>query len=116
MVLLGAGPLLRAADADKGVQQTLTDLLSAIQANDRDTFLAQATEAMKKGMTSQLMDKVSREFGSRFAKGYQAQYLCRLNQKGLRVYLWKITFKAGGDDLVARLAMDDGKVAGFFLE
>ena len=67
-------------------------------------------------MTPQLMDAVSQQFGERLQHVDAVSYLCELNEKGCKVYLWKITFKVGGDDVVVRLAVQSQKVAGFFFE
>ncbi|MEH2102821.1 MAG: hypothetical protein V7K76_24360 [Nostoc sp.] len=38
-----------------------------------------------------------------------------LKQQGYQVYLWKLTFLDGGDDVLARLSLKDGKIGGFWL-
>ncbi len=35
----------------------------------------------------------------------------QLKKGAVQVYLWKLAFKDGGDDLVALMALKDGKVA-----
>jgi hypothetical protein len=106
----------QAADPAPEVQKTFDKLLSAIKANDRDAFVADATDAVKQGLTPQVMEGVNKQLSSRLTKGYEAQYLCALKQVGHQVHLWKLTFTDGGDDVVIRLALKDGKVAGFFLQ
>jgi hypothetical protein len=49
-------------------------------------------------------------------KGYDATYLGELKQSGCKVYLWKLAYKDGRDDTLARLSLKDGKVAGFLLQ
>lgn len=111
-----AGTFAQAGDADKAVQKTFDTLLGAIKTGDRDAFVANATDAVKKGMTQEVMDGMKKDVGPRLAKGYKASYLCQLKQVGLQVHLWKMTFKDDGDDLVCRLVLKDGKVAGFFFQ
>jgi hypothetical protein len=67
-------------------------------------------------MTQEVMDAMKKEFAPRLDKGYKATYLCQLKQVGHVVHLWKMSFKDDGDDLVCRLVLKDGKVAGFFFQ
>jgi hypothetical protein len=105
---------VRADDPDPAVQKTLDKLLGAIKTADRDAFVANATDAVKEGTKQEIMDALKKELGPRFEKGYEAKYLCQLKQAGCQVHLWKVTFKDEGDDMVVRLVLKDGKVAGFF--
>jgi hypothetical protein len=57
------------------------------------------------------MDALEKHVGSRLKGGFEATYLCQVKKGGIQVYLWKLTFKDGGDDLVALMALQDGKVA-----
>jgi hypothetical protein len=114
--LIGWTVPVHAADADAKVQKSFDKLLAAIKANDRDMFVADATDAVKQGTTKEAMDALSKQFGSRLKQGYDAAYLCELKQAGHQVHLWKLSFKDGGDDVVVRVAFKDGKVGGFFLQ
>jgi hypothetical protein len=49
-------------------------------------------------------------------KGYTCSRLEELTQQGGRVLLWKLTYKDGGDDTLAKLVLEDRKVAGFWLQ
>jgi hypothetical protein len=49
-------------------------------------------------------------------KGYETTYMGALSQQNCQVYLWKLIYKDGGDDTLAKLAVQDGKVAGFWLQ
>ncbi|MBI3923575.1 MAG: hypothetical protein HY318_19305 [Armatimonadetes bacterium] len=105
-----------AAAPDPSVQKTFDKLLGAIKSNDMKAFVANATDAVKQGVTPQVMETMSKQLGARLNKGYQAAYLCSLKQQGHQVHLWKLTFKDKGDDNVVRLALKGGKVAGFNLQ
>src|SRR5262245_34509700 len=110
-LLANAAPA-QAAEPPAAVQKTFDKLLAAVKANDRDAFLADATEALKKATTPQVMQGLNK-LGTRLGKGYKATYLCELKQQGYQVHLWKVTFTDGGDDAVIRVPLKDGKVAGF---
>jgi phage-related tail fiber protein len=111
-----AGAPARAIDPDPAVKKTFEKLIDAVKANDRDAFIADGTEAVKKGVTEEVMEVLSKQLGARLKKGYEATYLCQLKQASHQVHLWKVTFKDGGDDIVIRVALKDGKVDGFFLQ
>jgi hypothetical protein len=105
----------QAAKADADAQKQCDKLLEAIKTADRDAFIANATDTIKEGTTQQVMDALEKQVGMRLKKGFDSTYLCQLRQAGHQVHLWKLSFKDGGDDLVVRLALKDGKVGGFFL-
>lgn len=104
------------AQAPAAVQKICKKMLDAIEAKDRDAFVADSTEEVKEGVTAEVMAKLSKKLGARLKKGYDSTYLCQLKQLGYEVHLWKLTFKDAGDDVVIRMAMKEGKVAGFFLQ
>jgi len=105
-----------AADADATQRATFDRLIHAIQANDRDAFLKDASEEVKKGITPDVLSSVSHNMAPHLAKGFDSAYLTRLNQKGCTVDLWKLTFKDGSDDSAIRVVTQDGKLVGFFIE
>jgi hypothetical protein len=105
-----------AVDPDPAVQKTFDKMLAALKDNNREVFVAEGTEDVKKGMTKEIMEDLQKLLGARLKKGYTPTYLCQLNQAGHQIHLWKLAFKDKGDDVVVRLAQKDGKVAGFFLQ
>ncbi len=108
-VCLAAGP-------EDSARPVLDKLLKAVAANDYDGFVADGTAEVKAAMTKQMLEGVSAQLSPRMKKGYDATYLGELKQSGGKVYLWKLTYKDGGDDTLARLSLKDGKVAGFLLQ
>lgn len=100
--------------ADAEVQKQCDKILEAITKADRDAFVANATENIKENTTQQVMDALEKQLGTRLKKGFETAYLCQIKQAGHQVHLWKLTFKDGGDDLVIRLALKDGKVGAFY--
>ena len=107
---------VKAADPDPAVQKKLDNILRGIETNDLALFVTDATADVKKATTKQIMSALSMHVGSRMKKGYEATYLCQLNQAGHQVHLWKASFKDGGDDMIFRMALKGGKVGGFFLQ
>ena len=94
----------------------LDKLLKAVEANDYESFVADGTDAVKAGLTKQMLEGVSNQLSPRLKKGYTCSYLGELKQQGCQVYLWKLTYKDGEDDTLAKLVLKDGKVAGFWLQ
>lgn len=105
-----------AAGPDDSCRPVLDKLLKAVEANDYDSFVADGTAEVKAALTKQMLEGVSTQLAPRMKKGYDATYLGELKQSGCKVYLWKLTYKDGGDDILARLSLKEGKVAGFLLQ
>jgi hypothetical protein len=106
----------QAPKADPAAQKLCDKLLGAIKANDRDAFVADATDGIKEGTTQAVMDALEKQIGMRLKKGYDSTYLCELKQAGHQVHVWKLTFKDAGDDVLVRVALKEGKVGGFFIQ
>jgi len=104
------------ADAPASVAKTFDKVIAAVTAGDREAFIALGTPEVKSAFTPELMKSVRSSLGKRLEEGYTTQYLCELNQAGLKVHLWKVTFADGGDDAIVRMAMQKDLVAGFFLQ
>ena len=107
-----------ATDADDKTDATriLKRLLGAVEVSDYDSFVADGNAVFKAGITKQMFEGVSTQLSSRMKKGYDTAYLGQLEQQGCQVYLWKLAFKDAGDDTLAKLVLQDGKVAGFCLQ
>jgi hypothetical protein len=113
-VALSAGHCL---GAEPEVAATMVKkLLAAVKANDYDAFVAQGNATVKAGLTKQMLEGVSAQLASRMEKGYDSLYFGALKQQECEVYLWKLTYKDGGDDTLVKLVLKDGKVAGFWLQ
>lgn len=106
----------RAVDPDPAVVKTFEKAVAAVQANDRDAFVMNCTDEVKKGTTPEVMDLMNKLLGERLKKGYKSEYLCELKQAGYQIHLWKLTFQDKGDDVVIRMALKDGKIGGFFIQ
>jgi hypothetical protein len=106
----------RAGDPVEPGRATPDKLLRAVEANDYDSFVADANDVFKAALTKPLLQSVSVQFAPRLKKGYACSYFGELTQQGCRVLLWKVTYKGGGDDTLAKLVLKDGKVAGFWLQ
>ena len=109
-------PILNAATEGPSTAETLNTLLAAIVANNYDVLVANVAPALKTRITKETFAQVSTQLSPRLKKGYKPQYLGSLKQQGVEVFLWKITYQDGGDDMLARLVMQENKVAGFWFQ
>jgi len=94
----------------------LNNLLSATEHNDYEAFLKDATAEVKAALTKQMLEGASSQVAPHMRKEYEVSYLGELRQQGCEVHLWKLTYKDGHDDTLAKLVLKDGKVAGFWLQ
>lgn len=124
MILIGsvmcalciATTLIQAGEPPKKEREILNNLLGATEKNDYKAFLKDATAEVKAALTKQMLERVSSQVAPHMKKGYEVSYLGNLKQQGCKVYLWKLKYKDGHDDTLAKLVLKDGKVAGFWLQ
>lgn len=94
----------------------LKTMLRGVEVNDVDLFTQKAEPDLKNRITKEVMTRLSNTFSSRIKRGYTATSLGQLRQQGVITYLYKIEFKDGSDDVLVRMAVRDGLVAGLFFE
>lgn len=106
------------AAADESVdtesQTTLGTLLTAIQADDYASFMRPMDDVMKAALTKPSFEVLVGQFAPRLRRGYESKYLTDLRKKDFKTYLWKLTFKDGGEELVAEMSIQDHKVNGLY--
>jgi hypothetical protein len=103
-----------AAKDSSAAESIFTKIFKAVENNDFSNFIADGDNQFKNAITIQLFDGLSALIAPRMKKGYMVIPLGVLNQQGCQMYLKKLVFKDGGDDLLAKFALRDGKVAGFW--
>jgi len=116
LVVLAWLPILNAATQAPSTEGILNTLLAAIVTNNYDVLVANAAPALKTRITKETFAQVSTQLSPRLKKGYKPQYLGSIKQQGVEVFLWKITYQDGGDDMLARLVIQENKVAGFWFQ
>ena len=116
LVVLAWLPILNAATQAPSTEGILNTLLAAIVTNNYDVLVANAAPALKTRITKETFAQVSTQLSPRLKKGYKPQYLGSIKQQGVEVLLWKITYQDGGDDMLARLVIQENKVAGFWFQ
>jgi hypothetical protein len=116
LIVLAWIPMLNAAAEGPATEGTVNKLLAAIATNNYDALVANAAPALRTRITRETFMQVGTRLSSRLQKGYKLEYLGSLKQQGVEVLLWKITCTDGGDDMLARLVIQEGKVAGFWFQ
>jgi hypothetical protein len=114
--LFAATGLANAVKDSSAAEIILTKILHAVENNDLSGFVADGDNQFKAAITKQMFDGLNTMLAPRMKKGYKVVSLGTLNQKGCQVYLKKLVFKDGGDDILARLTLRDSKVAGFWFQ
>ena len=104
------------AQAPAEVEATMKKMLSAVQTASLADFVAAGDPGFRAGMTRPMLDDLSRQLAPKLRRGYTTSFLGKLNQQAFAVYLWKLEFKDGGDDVLVTLAAKDGQVGGFWLQ
>jgi len=92
----------------------VSTLLAAIATNNYEAFVGNATPALKRRITKEGFKHVSTQLSPRLKKGYELQYLGSFKHHGVETFLWKITYKDSGDDMLAELELENDEVANFW--
>ena len=100
---------------DKVADDAFAVLLASIEDNNYAGMISKVDDNFKVALTKDVFEKVSAQMAPRLKADYESTYLGSLRKQGYTVYLWKLQFKDGGDDVLAELSLKDSKVAGFFL-
>ena len=81
-----------------------------------DDFLTDADAQLKSNLSRQQFEGLCGHYTALLRKGYKFEYLGQLRQRGMSVYLWKITVVDGQDDGLIRLVLKDGKPYSFAVQ
>ncbi|SEO34705.1 hypothetical protein SAMN05216404_11824 [Nitrosospira multiformis] len=104
----------QSAQAPQPIEATMKNMVSAILANSLADFVASGDEAFQAGMTKEMLSSINQSLASRLKQGYTTTFLTTLHQQGFDVYVWKVVFKDGNDDVLIFMALKDQKVGGLW--
>lgn len=99
----------------QNVIDCLKIILDSITLENYELFTTVGNSFYKENISKQMFETVSQQLAPRMEKGYLTTYFGHLKQDIFKIYLWKLSFEDGGDDFVARMAMDGDKVAGILI-
>ena len=114
-IFLSCSFMLHAADSAQA-EKIFKSLLAAQTAKDYDAFLADATDNLKAALTKTQFDASSDFMIKRTGGGYDTTFLGELNQHGYQVFLYRLRFKDGGDDMLGTMSLKDDKVGGIYFK
>ncbi|HWB53645.1 MAG TPA: hypothetical protein VG722_05610 [Tepidisphaeraceae bacterium] len=114
--IAATGSFAMGADAPPGKQEICDKVLHATQIDDRDAFLSNATDGFKKAITPVVFNRVSKILSPHLSKGFETSYLCNLKQGARQVYLWKVIFNDGYNDMLLRVYLRDGQLDGCLIQ
>ena len=103
-------------EPDKAAETIYKNLMSATESNNYEAFMAESDTGMRAALSKPMLASASAQLSPRMEKGYDSIYLGKLKKADNRVYLWKIGFKDGGDDILATLSVKNAKASGFYLK
>jgi hypothetical protein len=106
---------LLAAEAAQA-EKIFKSLLVAQTAKDYAAFVADANDNLKAALTKTQFEAASNVLNKRIIGGYETTFLGELNQHGYQVFLYKLSFKDGGDDMLGTLSLKDDKVGGIYFK
>ena len=106
---------LHAAD-NVQAEKIFKNLLAAQTAKDYDAFVADADDALKAALTKTQFDAAANIMTKRTSGGYEITFLGELNQRGYQVFLYRLRFKDGGDDILGTMSLKDDKVGGIYFK
>ncbi|MEO7934122.1 MAG: hypothetical protein ABIT76_13290 [Chthoniobacterales bacterium] len=89
------------------------NLLVSLRDDNHSQFLADADSGFRSAITAEIFGRVSADLQPRLASGCDEIFLGELQDRGAQVFIWKLSFSDGGDDLLARMGVRESKVSGF---
>jgi hypothetical protein len=127
-ILLGFSPLVNSAKAEdfvpsaelpqpsSKVNASFERIITALGNGDYDEFVADGAPEFKEKLKPKSFMAVSKQLSPLIKGGYAPTFLTILQQQGCEVYAWKISFRGRKSDLLAKLAVYEGKVVGFWIQ
>ena len=97
-------------------EKVFKSLIAAQTAGDYDAFIADANDAVRAALTKTQFEAASNFLNKRTSGGFETTLLGELNHQGYQVFLFRLRFKDGGDDILGTLSLKDDKVGGIFFK
>ncbi len=114
-LLFLSSTVLHATDAVQA-EKIFVGLLAAQTAKDYNAFIADADDKVKAALTPSMFEAASNLIIKRTSGGYDITFLGELNQHGYQVFLYRLRFKDGGDDMLGTMSLKDDKVGGIYFK
>jgi hypothetical protein len=116
MAIFSTNGLVQAQTPDPSARAQVLKLLKSIEDNQYATFIDDGSDYFKSRISEQHFANVSQRLGQQLKNGFDLIYLTQFKQAGLVGTLWKIEYRDGSDDALAKIFNEDGKIAGFWFQ
>ena len=117
-ILVCVGPAVRTARAalepDPTHEKYAQILVEALKADNYEDYVSNGDASFKK-LNRDGFHTLAAKLSPRLKAGYIPTYLGDLRDPDFHISLWKLTFKDGGDEIMAMLNMKAGMVESFWL-
>jgi len=101
--------------ADQGIaEKTVKGMLAAVQKDNYESFMSRKSDSFRNAITKENFKGINTALGPRLKIEHNLHYFGSLNRAGHEIFLWKISYKDGGDDTLIILAFNDQGVSGFW--
>ncbi len=91
---------------DAKVQESLTELLLAIENADYNRFVAGLTLVFRANVDEILFKQMHESLGERMATSYRAVYMGELNKPGFKTFIFKLVFNDKRHDVLLTLSFN----------
>jgi hypothetical protein len=108
--LVCQGFVARAEITEDPPEKAMRNVLESHKSKSYEDFLVDADDGIKAGITRQMFEGMSNQLAPRLKAGYKTMFVCRLRKLGRAVYLWKVEFTDGKDDVLLRIDIKDKKM------
>jgi hypothetical protein len=102
----------RHAGDDSQARPIFDRLVAATSASDYEAFMAESPPDLRTKLPKAQFDSSAALLAPRFALKHETTFLGEVNQQGYEIYIYRLRFQDGSDDLLGTLCLKDGKVTG----
>ncbi|MFH0957208.1 MAG: hypothetical protein V1897_00755 [Pseudomonadota bacterium] len=115
-IIVGTHEYVSAETPHSNERSQVIKLLKSIENNQYESFVEDGSEYFRSRISKQHLANVSERLGQQLKNGFEVIYLTEFKQAGLVGSVWKIEYKDGSDDALAKIFIEGGKVAGFWFQ
>ena len=93
-----------------------SNLTLAVERGDYASFALESDEQLRHDITPTAFQTLHEQLRPRMERGFETRYLGCLEQRGCKMFLWVVTFRDGGDQLIGKLSTKNSKATEFSLQ
>jgi hypothetical protein len=113
-VLVMSNFVSNVVEADTG-ERPLRVIMDALRDGDATALRSVLTDEFASDLTDAAIRSLSGQLQARLRDGYDLHHLGTLTQEDFPVQFWKLSFEDQGEDMLVRLVIIDGQVAGLLI-